>query len=102
MNEVEFRKWLSHRGQQKKVISDSVSRLKRIEREINHCDLDEAYRNDRCEFLLAAFQKMGNNDNMKQFPDVDLPIGKYYMNTYRHSLKQYVAFCDEQTKSKHE
>lgn len=102
MNEIEFRKWLSAKEKPKKVISDTISRLKRIEREIDHCDLDEAYHNDRCEFLLEVFSKMGNNDKMKQFPNANLPVGKYYMSTYRHSLKQYIDFCDEQPISKNE
>lgn len=37
----------------------------------------------------------GLNENMKSFPDVTFPIGKYYMGTYRHSLKLYVIFCEE-------
>lgn len=94
MNEVEFRKWLSQKNIKIKVQGDCVSRLKRIERELGHCDLDEQYRNDRCKFLLDVFLNMGLNENMKKYPNANLPIGKYYMSTYRHSLKQYVEFCD--------
>ena len=97
MNEVDFRKWLSEKGTKKKVQGDYVSRLKRIERELGHCDLDEQYRSDRCKFILGAFLNMGDNDNMKKFPKANLPIGKYYISTYKHSLKKYVEFCDEIT-----
>ena len=38
---------------------------------------------------------MGLNNNMKQFPLAQLPIGKYYMNTYRYSLKKYIKFKEE-------
>lgn len=102
MNEVEFRKWLDDKGKKKKVISDTISRLKRIERELDHCDLDELYRNDRCEWVLAAFEKMGNNEKMQQFPNTKLPIGKYYMSTYRYCLKLYVQFCNQTIISEHE
>ncbi len=94
MKEVEFRNWLTEKGIKKKVVGDCISRLKRIEREFDHCDLDEEYRNDRFEFLLGAFDNMGKNENMKKYPNANLPIGKYYMSTYRYSLKQYIAFCD--------
>lgn len=97
MNEVEFRNWLSKKGYSKKVQSDLVSRIKRIERELNQCDIDEQYRIDRCESLMTLFSKMGNNDEMRQYPNAVFPIGKYHMSTYRYSLKQYVCFCDEIT-----
>lgn len=95
MNEVEFRSWLEKKGTKKKVQSDTISRLKRVEKEINRCDIDEQYRNDRCEYLLSLFTNMGNNEEMKKFPNANLPIGKYYMSTFRHALKKYVEFCDE-------
>lgn len=95
MNEVEFRNWLEKKGTKKKVQSDTISRLKRVEKEINRCDIDEQYRNDRCEYLLSLFTNMGNNEEMKKFPNANLPIGKYYMSTFRHALKKYVEFCDE-------
>lgn len=34
MNEMDFRIWLSHQGINKKVSSDLVSRLKRLEKEV--------------------------------------------------------------------
>lgn len=95
MNEVEFRNWLEKKGTKKKVQSDTISRLKRVEKEINRCDIDEQYRNDRCEYLLSLFTNMGNNEEMKKFPNANLPIGKYYMSTFRYALKKYVEFCDE-------
>lgn len=95
MNEVEFKNWLSQKGINKKVQSDYISRLKRIERELNHCDIDKQYHNDKCDYLMSLFVKMGINDAMKQYPNANLPIGKYYMSTYRHALKQYIQYCDE-------
>ena len=40
MNEIDFRTWLSRQGVNKKVASDMVSRIKRIERETSHYDID--------------------------------------------------------------
>ena len=95
MNEIEFRKWLSQKGTTKKVQSDFVSRLKRLERELNQCDIDEQYRIDKCNYLMSLFYRMGNNDSMKQHKNINLPIGKYYMSTYRYALKKYIKYCDE-------
>ena len=86
MNEVEFRNWLINKGTKTKVAGDTISRLKRIEREIENCDIDEQYRSDKCE--------------MKKYPNANLPIGKYYMSTYRLALKQYIQFSDDVTSSK--
>lgn len=95
MNEVEFRNWLSKKGVNKKVQCDCISRLKRIEREINHCDIDEQYRSDKCSELLLLFENNGINDLMEKYPHANFPIGKYYMSTYRLALKKYILFCEE-------
>lgn len=95
MNEVEFRNWLIKNNVAHKVASDTVSRLKRIEREIKNCDINEQYRSDRCEYLLSLFLNMGNNEEMRRLSMGGFPIGKYYMSTYRYALKYYVRFCDE-------
>ncbi|MEH8022994.1 hypothetical protein P9079_11135 [Gallibacterium anatis] len=97
MNEIEFRNWLTNKNVKPKIIVDTVSRLKRIEREINNCDIDEQYRNDKCEHLLKLFLNMGNNTEMKMHPNTHFPIGKYYMSTYRRALKQYIEFLDNVT-----
>lgn len=95
MNEIEFRIWLKKKGVKTKVAGDTISRLKRIEREIENCDIDEQYHNDKCEYLLKLFLDMGNNDEMRKYPNANFPIGKYYMSTYRHALKQYIQFSDD-------
>lgn len=94
MNEIEFRGWMIDAGKNKKVIGDTISRLKRIEREIGHCDIDKEYHNDRCTQLLELFCNKGENDAMRKYK-TSFPIGKYHMSTYRHAIKQYVKFCDE-------
>lgn len=95
MNEADFRNWLVNKGVKAKVASDTISRLKRIEREFENCDIDEQYRSDVCEYLLKLFLDKGNNDEMKKYPNANLPLGKYYMSTYRYALKQYIQFSDE-------
>lgn len=95
MNEVDFKNWLSVKKVNKKVQSDIISRIKRIEREINQCDIDEQYRIDRCEYLLSLFVNMGDNEQMRLYPNNHLPIGRYHMNTFRYAINKYVQFCDE-------
>ena len=94
MNEIDFRYWLINNGVKGKIASDTISRLKRIEKEIKNCDIDEEYRSDRCTKLMSMFLNMGENELMKEQPACKLPVGKYYMSTYRHALKQYITFCD--------
>lgn len=94
MDELRFRKWLAENGVSKKVQSDCISRLKRIERELNHCDLDEEYQKDRCKLIFGIFSNMGKNEMMAKFLPVNFPIGKYSMNPYKYSLKKYVEFSD--------
>lgn len=95
MNEVEFRNWMQKNQIDKKVQSDTVSRLKKIEREIKNCDIDEQYRSDSCKTILALFSNMGRNEGMKEYPDAKFPIGKYYMSTFRLAINYYIKFCNE-------
>ena len=97
MNEVEFKNWMDKNNVNHKVQSDIISRIKKIEREIENCDIDEQYRSDKCKVLLEMFKHMGKNDLMKEYPNTAFPIGKYYMSTYRLALKKYVLFLDSVT-----
>lgn len=94
MDELGFRIWLADKGLSKKVQSDCISRLKRIERELDHCDLDKHYHDDKCGFILSIFSKKGKDQLLDNFPEVCFPIGKYSMNTYKYSIKKYVEFSD--------
>lgn len=95
MHEIEFRNWLINKGIKSKIASDTVSRLKRLENELDNCDIDKEYQLDRCSALLSLFDKMGKNGNMAKYPNANLPIGKYYMSTYRYALRRYIAFYDD-------
>lgn len=95
MNEVDFKNWLVKENVNQKVRSDIVSRIKKIEKEIENCDIDEQYHSDRCEYLMSLFLNMGLNDKMKKFSNANFPIGKYHMSTFRYAIRYYVSFCDE-------
>lgn len=96
MKEIEFKAWMLEHGKNKKVVGDTISRLKRIEKEIGPCDIDKEYRKDQCEYLFRIFANNGKNDEMDKYSaNSSFPIGKYYISTYRHALKQYLEFCDK-------
>lgn len=96
MNEMDFRIWFSRQDANKKVVSDIVSRLKRIEREITHCDIDVEYRRDECRSLLSFFKNKGINEQMNVL-ETSLPVGKYQLSTYKYALKKYMFFLKETT-----
>lgn len=99
MDEISFRTWLSCSGQNKKVQCDTVSRLKTLQHELGSCDLDDEYSRDACNTLFAALENKGQNDIMRSYGSVKLPIGKYTLSTYRYALNLYVRFRKEQTGS---
>lgn len=99
MNELDFRTWLSHQGVNKKVASDMVSRIKRIERETKCYDIDVEFRKDECHFLLSLFKNKGINEQMNIL-ETTLPIGKYQLSTYKYALQKYIAFLAETTLKK--
>ncbi|MBO5869086.1 MAG: hypothetical protein J6Q54_09270 [Oscillospiraceae bacterium] len=96
MDEIGFRSWLIHIGKNKKVQADAISRLKTLQRELGACDLDDEYSADGCSSILAALQSKGENDAMRSFGAVHLPIGKYTLSTYRYALNMYIQFRNSQ------
>ena len=100
MNEVDFYIFLRKRNCPKKICSDTVSRLKRVEKCISNCDLDEEYFKDRCANLLSHFERKGENEKIKQVLIGELPIGNYTMNTFRYAIRKYVEYMDEYTEFK--
>lgn len=100
MNEIEFRQWLSKNKISKKMQSDLVSRLKRLEKAIEYCDIDEEYRSDKYQYLYSLFENKGINDNMAKLNDVDLPIGKYQLSTFKYTLNKYKQFLEDTLISK--
>ncbi len=92
MNEMGFRIWLQHIGISRKVQSDLVSRIKKLEREFENCDIDEEFQRDGCAALLALFQNKGQNEEMGRLATANLPIGKSYLSAYKYALKKYVDY----------
>lgn len=97
MNETSFKQWLKENGCPPKVISDHLSRLRRLEREVSHStkrmiDIDNEYQKDECKFLLSLFYNSGNNYIMDELKPINLPIGSYSLNTIKFSLRKYINF----------
>jgi hypothetical protein len=95
MNEIDFTVWLKSNGTSNKVCSDYVSRLKRVERSLIDCDLDEEFEKDRCQYILSLFAQTGKNEEMKKRLIGDLPIGKYYLSAFSYAIRKYVAFKED-------
>lgn len=96
MDETGFRNWLSRSGKNKKMQSDAVSRLRTLQRELGACDLDDEYDHDACTRMLAALQNKGENETMRSYGTVNLPVGRYTLGTYRYALNLYIRFREEQ------
>lgn len=105
MNEVAFKQWLKNNNCPPKVISDHLSRLRRLEREVSHSakrmvDIDIEYQKDECKFLFSLFYNSGNNYVMDELKPINLPIGSYSLNTIKFSLRKYIDFLID-TKGDH-
>ena len=99
MNEIDFTIWLKEKGTSNKLCSDYASRLKRVERSIEDCDLDDEYAKDRCQQLLSLFTQTGRNEDMKKRMIGDLPIGKYYLSAFSYAVRKYVSFKESAEES---
>ena len=97
MNAIDFIVWLKAKETSSKLCSDYVSRLKRVERSISDCDLDDEYTKDRCQYLLSLFLHTGRNEEMRKRMIGDLPIGKYYLSAFSYAIRKYIVFKDEST-----
>jgi hypothetical protein len=62
MNELIFRKWLANNGYNNKVVSDTVSRLKKLEHSVNNCDIDSEFKKDNCAYYNSLSVGL-NRDN---------------------------------------
>lgn len=97
MLEIDFSIWLKKNKISNKVASDYVSRIKKFEHSISNCDIDEEYYKDRCSEILGLFYNSGKNEKMANRHKGNLPIGKYYLSTYKLAIKKYVIFMDYYT-----
>lgn len=96
MDELSFKQWLAASGKNKKVQADTVSRLRTLQRELGISDLEEEYGRDSCGRILSALQHKGENEIMRSYGAVNLPIGRYTLSTYRYALNLYIRFRREQ------
>lgn len=96
MDEIGFRNWLAESGKNAKVISDTISRLKRLERELGPIDIDSEYKKDQCNQMLSLFENTGRNEKMAHYK-TSLPIGKYHMNTFRYALNMYISYLERKS-----
>ena len=96
MNEIDFKDWLKQNSISPKVQGDYISRLRRLERALQ-IDLDEEYDNDICGNILSVFVNMGRNSSMEKFLPNSLPIGKYYLSTYKLAVKKYISYRESIT-----
>ena len=90
MNEIAFHNWAAFQGMNRKVVSDSISRLKKLENEFD-IDIDLEYKKDQCNYMLSLFNHTGKNDEMKKYK-TNLPIGQYRLSTYKYALNLYIRY----------
>lgn len=95
MNEIDFRNWMLVNSYNKKVISDTISRIKKIEFDLNHIDIDIEYSKDECATLLSFFKNKGDNAYASSFENCTLPIGKYQLATYKYAIQKYIKYKNE-------
>lgn len=97
MNTVGFSNWLLSKGHNKKITSDIVSRLKRINKEILYSDLhtniDEQYNLDLCKGLLNLLSRDKDNKN-NVLRNTNLPINKPEISNYKTSLNKYLKYLE--------
>ncbi len=91
MNENNFREWLGQRYS-RKVVSDNISRLKRINREIT--DVDAEYDKDHCCYLLSLFDNLGDNPEMRSY-NTSLPVGSSSIRCCKYAVTRYIKFREE-------
>ncbi len=93
MNTAEFSNWLLSNGSSKKIASDIVSRLKRINYEliesIPSTNIDEQYNIDGCKLLLNSFNR-NSSSNRKLLLKSSLPFNKPEIANYKLSLSRYI------------
>lgn len=92
MKELDFRKWLNENGVSKKMQSDFVSRLKRLETKLEIFDIDEEYKADKCEKLLKYL-----SDGCKESPyakNLELLGTSNQYTVLKYAVKKYILFLE--------
>jgi len=93
MKEIEFRNWLSNNGISKKMQSDFVSRLKRLETSLEFFDIDEEFKFDNCNRLLKYL-----SDGCKQSPysgKLEYAGTSRQYTVFKYAVKKYISFLQD-------
>lgn len=92
MQEMEFRKWLSDNRVSRKMQTDFVSRIKRIERGLEIFDIDEEYKKDKCERLLK-YLSCGCKENLYE-RKLELSGTSKQYSVLKYAVKKYICFLE--------
>ena len=90
MKELDFRKWLNENGVSKKMQSDFVSRLKRLEIKLEIFDIDEEYKSDKCQKLLKYLSEGCKNSPYSKGLSLKGTSNQYIVLKY--AVKKYIYF----------
>ena len=92
MKELDFRKWLNENGVSKKMQSDFVSRLKRLEIRLEIFDIDEEYKSDKCQKLLKYLSEGCKNSPYSKGLSLKGTSNQYIVLKY--AVKKYISFLE--------
>lgn len=92
MQEIEFRKWLTDNDVSKKMQSDFVSRIKRIEKSLEIFDIDEEYKKDNCEKLLKYLS--GGCKEKVYNQNLELPSTSKQYSVLKYAVNKYLLFLE--------
>lgn len=95
MNILELNNYLLSKGRKKKIVSDTISRLKRINNEliIIGTNIDYEYSKNRCAELMRSFNRKCPNSK-KILLGSSLPLDKPEIANYKYAVKQYVSYLE--------
>jgi DNA (cytosine-5)-methyltransferase 1 len=96
MDESGFKHWLTLSGTKPKLISDTICRIKKLERELN-LNFSSTYESSHENYIYELFNKKGINELMRELiegsvVESTLPIGKDSLATYKSSVKKYFEY----------
>ena len=92
MKELYFRKWLNENDEKKKMQSDFVSRLKRLEIKLEIFDIDEEYKSDKCQKLLKYLSEGCKNSPYSKGLSLKGTSNQY--TVLKYAVKKYISFLE--------
>lgn len=94
MDKDRFELWLLKKYNNTHVVSDAISRSKRIEEGLN-INLDHEYDNDRCKHILEMLEYSKEDEEFnKSTPNGIIIKGNLYngMASLRNAIRKYIKF----------